>query len=56
MRKPFDLRRRVVLRGLLNGAAVTVALPILDCMLDSRGVAFAGAGDVLPVCFGTWFW
>jgi hypothetical protein len=47
--------RRSVLRGLLNGAAVAVALPVLDCMLNDSGTAWA-SGRPLPVRFGTWFW
>lgn len=47
--------RRTLLRGLLNGAAVAVALPFLDCFLDSKGKALA-SGAPLPVRFGTWFW
>src|SRR5437764_350819 len=47
--------RRGVLRGMLGGSAVTVALPLLDCMLNTNGTALA-AGRPLPVRFGTWFW
>jgi hypothetical protein len=47
--------RRRVLRGMLGGTAITVALPFLDCFLDENGTAFA-SGAPLPVCFGTWFW
>lgn len=50
------LSRRRVLRGMLNGGAVSVALPFLDCFLDQNGAAFAGTGAALPVRFGTWFW
>ena len=49
------LSRRVVLRGLFRGATVAVALPFLDCFLNSNGTALA-AGAPLPVRFGTWFW
>jgi hypothetical protein len=49
------MRRRQVLRGMLGGAAVTVALPLLDCFLDSNGAALAN-GAALPVRFGTWTW
>ena len=31
------LSRRRVLKGLLNGTAVTVGLPLLDCMLTDSG-------------------
>ena len=44
------MNRRRVLRGMLNGAAVTVALPILDVFLNSNGNAFAD-GSPLPVRF-----
>lgn len=50
-----DLTRRRVLRGMLNGGAVSVALPMLDCFLDGNGTALA-SGAPLPVRFGTWFW
>lgn len=50
----LNIDRRTVLRGVLQGAAVSVALPILDCLLDDSGTAWA-AGGALPVCFGTWF-
>jgi hypothetical protein len=48
--------RRSVLRGLLNGAAVSVALPFLDGFLNENGTALAATGTPLPVRFGTWFW
>lgn len=49
------LTRRRILRGVMNGAAVTVALPFLDCFLDNHGRALA-SGAPLPVRFGAWFW
>lgn len=49
------LSRRTILRGLFNGAAVGVALPLLDCFLDNHGRALA-SGAPIPVRFGTWFW
>jgi len=49
------LSRRRVLKGMLNGAAVTVGLPLLDCMLSDGGQALA-SGAPLPVRFVTWFW
>ena len=48
--------RRRVLRGMVNGAIVSVGLPYLDCFLDSTGTALAATGKELPLCFGTWFW
>jgi hypothetical protein len=47
--------RRRVLRGLLQGSAVTVALPLLDCVLNDNGDALAD-GRPMPVRFGTWYW
>ena len=49
------LNRRRVLRGMLNGGAVTVALPFLNCFLNDNGTALAD-GSAMPVRFGTWFW
>lgn len=48
--------RRQVLRGIVNGAAVSVALPLLDCFLDGNGTALAATGAPVPTRFGTWFW
>lgn len=48
--------RRRVLRGLLAGSAVTVGLPIFDCMLNDSGTAFADTGAPLPTRFASWFW
>lgn len=50
-----DFSRRRVLRGMLNGTAVSVALPLLNCFLNENGTAFAN-GTPLPVRFGTWAW
>jgi hypothetical protein len=47
--------RRKVLRGMLNGTAVSVGVPFLDCFLNANGTALA-SGAPLPVRFGTWFW
>ena len=49
------LSRRTILHGMFNGAAVGVALPLLDCFLDNHGRALA-SGAPIPVRFGTWFW
>ncbi len=51
-----NIQRRRVLRGLLGGSAVGVALPFLDCMLNDHGTALAATGASLPVRFGTWYW
>ena len=50
------VHRRGLLRGMLGGAAVAVALPFLDCFLNENGTALAATGQALPVRFGTWFW
>ena len=47
--------RRRVLRGMLDGTAVTVALPLLNCFLNGNGTALAD-GRPMPVRFGTWYW
>src|SRR4051812_840770 len=49
------LNRRRILKGMLNGSAVTVGLPLLNCFLNGNGTALAD-GSPLPVRFGTWFW
>jgi hypothetical protein len=49
------LNRRRLLRGMLQGSAVTVALPLLDCFLNGNGTALA-SGAPMPVRFGSWFW
>ena len=48
-----DISRRSMLRGVFNGSAVTLGLPLLDCMLNANGNAYAN-GTELPVLFGTW--
>ncbi len=50
-----ELSRRRVLKGMLEGGAVAVALPLLDCFLNDNGTAFA-SGEPIPLRFGTWFW
>lgn len=50
----MTLNRRTVLKGTLNGAAVGVALPLLDGLLNTNGTALAN-GAALPPVFGTWF-
>ena len=49
-----SLTRRSMLRGMLGGTAVSVALPFLDCFLNERGTALA-SGAPLPPVFGSWF-
>jgi hypothetical protein len=50
----FRLDRRTLLRGMLGGTAVAVALPILEMMLNGNGDALAD-GSGLPKRFGWWF-
>ncbi len=50
-----ELSRRRVLQGMLEGGAVVVALPLLDCFLNDNGTALA-SGEPMPLRFGTWFW
>jgi hypothetical protein len=49
------LSRRTVLRGVLDGATVTLGLPLLECFVNANGTAYAN-GAALPRCFGTYFW
>ncbi|MEO6717713.1 MAG: DUF1552 domain-containing protein [Novosphingobium sp.] len=51
-----QLSRRTILRGMMNGAKVGMALPFLDIFLDVNGEALAATGQRLPVRFGTWIW
>ncbi len=53
IKKPYS--RRDVLRGVVGGVPVAVALPLLDFFLTDSGEALA-SGAPLPVRFGTWFW
>lgn len=47
----FSLNRRTFLRG---AGGVAIGLPVLECMLDDHGVAYAGGGD-LPKRFAVVF-
>jgi len=49
------LTRRSVLRGIVGGTAVNIALPLLNCFLNENGTALA-SGAPMPVRFGTWGW
>jgi hypothetical protein len=53
--KRFALSRRTMLRGMASGAAATLALPVLDAMLNNHGTALA-QGAPLPKRFGVFFW
>src|SRR3982751_1868908 len=50
------LDRRFILRGLFQGSAAMMALPLLDCFLDGNGQALAATGQKIPTRFGTFFW
>jgi len=54
-RRTKMLTRRRVLRGAVDGVAVSVSLPFLDCFLNTNGTALAATGTALPVCFGIWW-
>ncbi len=49
------LSRRVLLRGMLRGAAISLALPPLEAMLDRTGRAYA-CGGAIPRRFGLFYW
>lgn len=51
----MTISRRTVLRGLLGGAAVSVALPPLEAMMNRNGTAWAD-GSAFPTRFGLWTW
>jgi hypothetical protein len=50
-----SLDRRTVLKGVLGGAAVSIALPPLEAMMNGNGTAYAG-GTAFPKRFGVYFW
>jgi len=50
-----SIHRRTLLKGLLGGSAVSVALPVLDLFVNSHGTAHAD-GSAFPRRFGLWFW
>jgi hypothetical protein len=53
--KNNQISRRRLLRGVLQGSAVAVGLPLLDVFLNENGSALA-SGAPMPLRFGTWFW
>jgi hypothetical protein len=53
--KRFRLSRRTMLRGMVGGSVVALALPPLEAMLDDHGQAHAD-GSALPRRLVTWFW
>jgi hypothetical protein len=53
LRHELALSRRTLLRGAVAGATVTVALPLLEAMVNDNGDALAG-GEPLPSRLLTW--
>lgn len=51
-----NITRRSLLRGGLRGAGIAISLPLLNCLLDTNGKAYADTGQRLPTRFGTWIW
>jgi len=49
------LSRRTMLRGILGGAGVSIALPLFEAMLNTSGTAHAD-GTSLPRRLGLFFW
>ncbi len=49
------ISRRTLLRGALGGAAVAIALPPLEALMNANGTGYA-EGEALPSRFGVWFW
>ncbi len=56
MKSRHSLPRRMFLRGLSAGAAISVGVPVLEAMLNSTGDSFAEDGSPIPTRFGFWFW
>ncbi len=54
-RRRFEIDRRMLLRGLLGGAAISVGLPPLEAMFNATGTAYAD-GTLLPRRFGLFYW
>ena len=52
----MKLDRRFLLRGSCQGALAVMALPFLDCFLDSNGQALAATGQRIPTRFNTFFY
>jgi hypothetical protein len=52
----MKLPRRTLLRGMFQGAGAVMAVPFLDCFLDSKGQALAATGQRIPTRFSTFFY
>jgi hypothetical protein len=55
IKKKKTIGRRTILRGMLGGAAVGVALPTLEAAMNESGTAYADGGG-FPCRYLTWFW
>ena len=51
----MKLQRRTLLRGMFQGSTAMMAVPFLDCFLDSKGQALAATGQRIPNLFSTFF-
>ena len=49
-----NLTRRRVLRGMFNGDAISVALPLLDVFLNENGTALANGAPMPDVVRERW--
>ena len=49
------LSRRTMLRGILGGAGISIALPLMEAMLNTSGTALAD-GTSLPRRLGLFYW
>lgn len=52
----MSFNRRTLLRGMIGGSSVAMALPLLDCLLNTNGTALAATGKAIPTRFGTYFY
>lgn len=50
-----NISRRAMLRGMVQGSSVLLALPVFESMLNTHGTALA-SGAPLPVRYGLYFW
>jgi hypothetical protein len=51
----FKLSRRTMVRGIVGGGAIALALPPLEAMFDNNGRAYAD-NTPIPKRFGVFFW
>lgn len=53
--KVRNLTRRNLLQGMMLGAGWSMGLPVLNCLLNDNGTAFADGAPIPPRLL-TWFW